>query len=230
MIAAQLYTVRDRLHDRRQLVEVLGRLREIGYEGVEVASLGPDAADHFSEELTRAGLKACAAHESLERLTADLSAVAGRCRAWGCKYVVIPSVPQPYHSAAGFRRFAQEAAEIARQPSTHGLGLAYHNHNFELERWDGKTGLEILFESAPGDTLRAELDTYWLQAAGASPATWLSRQLLQRRSIVANRSPAMRRQNFSGRGNSARYGKPSPRTAAPRPSKSSTRTSPKPGG
>src|SRR5437016_13557419 len=54
MIAAQLYTVRDRLHDRRQLVEVLGRLREIGYEGVEVASLGPDAADHFSEELTRA--------------------------------------------------------------------------------------------------------------------------------------------------------------------------------
>ena len=173
MIAAQLYTVRDRLHDRRQLVEVLGRLREIGYEGVEVASLGPDAADHFSEELTRAGLKACAAHESLERLTADLSAVAGRCRAWGCKYVVIPSVPQPYHSAAGFRRFAQEAAEIARQLSTHGLGLAYHNHNFELERWDGKTGLEILFESAPGDTLRAELDTYWLQAAGASPATWL---------------------------------------------------------
>src|SRR2546422_11441667 len=54
MIAAQLYTVRDRLHDRRQLVEVLGRLRETGYEGVEVASLGPDAADHFSEELTRA--------------------------------------------------------------------------------------------------------------------------------------------------------------------------------
>lgn len=173
MIAAQLYTVRDRLHDRHQLAEVLGRLREIGYEGVEVASLGPDAADHFGEELTRAGLKACAAHESLERLVADLSAVAGRCRAWGCTYVVIPSTPPPYHSVAGFRRFAKEAAEIARQLSTYGLGLAYHNHNFELERWDGKTGLEILFESAPNDTLQAELDTYWLQASGASPATWL---------------------------------------------------------
>ena len=72
--------------------------------------------------------------------------MAGRCRAWGCRYVVVPSVPQQYHSAAGFRRFGQEAAEIGRQLSTH--GLAYHNHNFELERWDGKTGLEILFESA----------------------------------------------------------------------------------
>jgi sugar phosphate isomerase/epimerase len=173
VIAAQLYTVRDRLHDRHQLVAVLGRLREIGYEGVEVASLGHEVVDYFGEELTRAGLKACASHESLERLTADLSAVAGRCRAWGCRYVVVPSVPQPYHSAAGFRRFAQEAAEIARQLSNHGLGLAYHNHKFELERWDGKTGLEILFESVPGDTLQAELDTYWLQAAGASPATWL---------------------------------------------------------
>jgi hypothetical protein len=57
LIAAQLYTVCDRLQDRHQLVEVLGRLREIGYERVEVASLGPDAADHFGEEVTRAGLK-----------------------------------------------------------------------------------------------------------------------------------------------------------------------------
>jgi sugar phosphate isomerase/epimerase len=173
MIAAQLYTVRDRLQDRHELGEVLGRLREIGYEGVEVASLGPDVADHFGEELARAGLTACAAHESLEGLTDDLPAVAARCRAWGCRYVVVPSVPQPYHSAAGFRRFAGEAVEIARQLSTHGLGLAYHNHNFELQRWDGKTGLEILFELVPGDTLQAELDTYWLQASGASPATWL---------------------------------------------------------
>jgi sugar phosphate isomerase/epimerase len=173
MIAAQLYTVRDRLQHRHQLVEVLGRLREIGYEGVEVASLGPDAADHFGEELTRAGLTACAAHESLERLTADLPGVAARCRDWGCRYVVVPSVPQPYHSAAGFRRFGGKAVEIARQLSTHGLGLAYHNHNFELQRWEGTTGLEILFESVPADLLRAELDTYWLQASGASPATWL---------------------------------------------------------
>jgi len=175
MIAAQLYTVRDRLHDRRQLADVLGRLRDIGYHGVEVASLGPDAAEHFGEELARAGLTACASHESLDRLTSDLGEVAGRCRAWGCRYVVVPSVPEAYHSADGFRRFAREAVDIAEQLSPYGLGLAYHNHDFELERWEGRTGLDILFESAPRDALKAELDTYWLQAAGASPATWLRR-------------------------------------------------------
>jgi sugar phosphate isomerase/epimerase len=173
MIAAQLYTLRDRLRDRQQLAAALGGLREIGYEGVEVAGLGTDAADHFGDELARSGLKACASHESLESLAADLPEVAERCRAWGCGYVVIPSIPRPYHSADGFMRFAHEAMEIAARLSAYGLGLAYHNHTFELERWEGKTGLEILFDAAPAEALKAELDTYWLQAAGANPAKWL---------------------------------------------------------
>ena len=175
MIAAQLYTVRDQLHDPKQLARVLGRLREIGYVGVEVAGLGSSAAERFGQELQRAELVACAAHESLERLTGDLSAVAARCRAWGCRYVVVPSLPPAYHSAAGFRRFAEEAAQIGHELASYGLGLAYHNHSFELERWEGKTGLEILFEETPREALSAELDTYWLQAAGASPSAWLRR-------------------------------------------------------
>ncbi len=175
MIAAQLYTVRDRLQDPSHVAEVLGRLREIGYPAVEVAGLGSAATEHFGDELQSAGLVACASHESLERLAADPSAVAERCRAWGCRYVVVPGLPSAYHSAAGFRRFAAEAARITHELAPYELGLAYHNHSFELERWDGKTGLEILFESAPREALNAELDTYWLQAAGASPSAWLRR-------------------------------------------------------
>jgi sugar phosphate isomerase/epimerase len=175
VIAAQLYTVRDWLHDPKQLAGVLGRLREIGYVGVEVAGLGSSTAERFGQELQSAGLAACAAHESLERLTADLPTVAAQCRAWGCRYVVVPSLPPAYHSASGFRRFAEEAVQICHELASYGLGLAYHNHSFELERWEGKTGLEILFEAAPREALSAELDTYWLQAAGASPAEWLRR-------------------------------------------------------
>lgn len=41
MIAAQLYTVRDRLQDPKQLAGVFGRLREIGYVGsLESLALG----------------------------------------------------------------------------------------------------------------------------------------------------------------------------------------------
>lgn len=173
MIAAQLYTVRDQLQDRTKLPGVLGRLREMGYGAVEVAGLSAAAAERFDEDLRRAELMACAAHESFERLQRDLATVVAQCLAWGCSYVAVPSVPAGYRSPAGFRRFATEAAELARQLRPHGLSLAYHNHSFELERWEGRTGLEILFETASPEVLSAELDTYWLQAAGASPPAWI---------------------------------------------------------
>lgn len=192
MIAAQLYTVRDRLHDPTQLAGVLGRLRDIGYAGVEVAGLGAAVVEHFGRELQRAGLVACAAHESLDRLTEDLPAAAARYREWGCRYVVVPSLPTTYHSAAGFHRFAEVAARIAGELAPYSLGLAYHNHSFELERWDGKTGLEILFDTAPAAALFAELDTYWLQASGANPAAWLRR--------LAGRAPLVHLKDMAVRG------------------------------
>lgn len=175
MIAAQLYTVRDRLQDPKSLGGLLRRIREIGYDGVEVAGLGSRVVDRFGEESRRAGLVACAAHESLESLTGDLASVAARCRAWGCRHVVVPSLPPAYHSAAGFRHFGNQAVQIAQELAAYGLRLAYHNHSFELERWDGKTGLEVLFDAAPAEAMSAELDTYWLQVAGENPSAWLRR-------------------------------------------------------
>jgi sugar phosphate isomerase/epimerase len=193
-VAAQLYTLRELVRDRSQVPAVLGRLREIGYEFVEMASIQPSAA-----ELAAANLGVCATHESLASLTNDLDAVIQRCVEWQCGYVVVPSVPEEYHSAEGFRRFAAEAGDIALELLPHGLELAYHNHDFELRRWDGRTGLEILFDSVAGDHLKAELDTYWLQSAGASPVEWIHR-LGSRAKLVHLKDMIDGRQTEVGRG------------------------------
>jgi sugar phosphate isomerase/epimerase len=175
LIAAQLYTVRDQIKDPSRVGGVLGRLREIGYRAVEVAGLGPITPERLGQEMARAGLTACAAHAPLERLTGDLAAVAAECREWGCQYVVIPGLPNEYRSAEGLQRFAREADELGRNLQPFGLRLAYHNHSFELERWDGQTWLEGLFAATPAETLQAELDTYWLQYGGANPVEWILR-------------------------------------------------------
>ena len=174
MIAVQLYTVRAQLQDPSQVGAVLGRLREIGYRAVEVAGLGQAATGRLGAELRRADLIACAAHVALDRLTADLEAVAGECKDWGCKYVVVPSIPEANRTREGFRRFATEAGDLAQRLKAYGLRLAYHNHAYELERYGDKTGLEMIFESSPG-MLQAELDTYWLQFGGVNPAAWIRR-------------------------------------------------------
>jgi len=175
MIAAQLYTVRDQIQDPSRLGGVLGRLREIGYRAVEVAGLGPSTIGRFGQELARSDLTACAAHAPLERLTGDLTAVAAECQEWGCRYVVIPWLPDEYRSPGGLQRFAHEVDHIARELQPSGLKLAYHNHSFEFERWDGQTGLEAIFGATSGQTLQAELDTYWIQFGGANPVEWILR-------------------------------------------------------
>jgi sugar phosphate isomerase/epimerase len=175
MIAVQLYTVRDQLLDLSRVGGVLGRLREIGYRAVEVAGLGPAAHERFGAELARAGMVACAAHVSLERLVADLDGVGAQCTEWGCRYVVVPSLPDEYRSQEGYLRFAAEAVELAARLRSFGLQLAYHNHSHELERYGEQTGLEALLAATSTGTLQAEFDTYWLQYGGANPAAWIRR-------------------------------------------------------
>jgi sugar phosphate isomerase/epimerase len=175
VIAVQLYTLRSLLNDSARLGGVLGRLREIGYESVEVAGLGDAVVDRFGAELRRSGLKACAAHAGLDRLHSQLDAVVGECTEWGCEFVVVPSLPASYRSRQGFRRFAAEATELAARLGGHGIRLAYHNHAYELQRFDGATGLETLLASAGAGALAVELDTYWLQFGGANPAAWIRR-------------------------------------------------------
>jgi sugar phosphate isomerase/epimerase len=175
VIAVQLYTLRSLLKDAATVAGVLGRIREIGYQSVEVAGLGDGVAGRFGEELRRSGLKACAAHASLDRLHAQIDAVARECMAWGCEYVVVPSLPELYRSHQGFRRFAAEAADLAARLAGHGIQLAYHNHAYELQRFDGATGLDTLLASTDAQALAIELDTYWLQFGGANPATWIRR-------------------------------------------------------
>ena len=174
MIAVQLYTLRTQLQDPSRLGGVLGRLREIGYRAVEVAGVGPDAIGRFGAELRRADLAACAAHVGFDRLTADLEGVVAECKDWGCEHVVVPSVPEADRSPEGYARFAEQAGELAGRLKAQGLGLAYHNHAYELERYGDQTGLEMIL-SASSPPLDAELDTYWLQFGGANPATWIRR-------------------------------------------------------
>jgi sugar phosphate isomerase/epimerase len=175
LIAAQLYTVRDQLRDPSQVGSVLRRLRDIGYRAVEVAGLGPGARERFAAELSGAELVACAVHVPLERLVGDLDGVAAECREWGCGYVVLPSLPDGYRSEAGYRRFAAEAAELATRLRAFALQLVYHNHSHELERYGKQTGLELLLAASASDTLKAELDTYWLQYGGVNPSSYIRR-------------------------------------------------------
>ena len=62
--------------------------------------------------------------------------------------------------------------EVCRR---HGLQLCYHHHDFELVKFDGVYGLDILLESSDPANVQLEADTYWLKFAGLDPAAYMRR-------------------------------------------------------
>ncbi len=176
-IAAQLYTVREFLKTPADIADALHRIKEIGYRAVQTSGLGPIAPRELKDLLDREGLIMCNTHTAYDQLWEDLPTVIEEHHLWDCRHVAIGSMPRPYREegAAGYHRFAKEASEVGRRLSEAGLTFSYHNHSFELERFDGRLGLEILYQESDPRYLQGEIDTYWVQHGGADPVAWIGK-------------------------------------------------------
>jgi len=172
-IAAQLYTLRDFMRTPPEIAATLRRVKALGYPAVQLSGLGPIAPKELAAILNGEGLIAAATHVSFDRLLTALPEVIEEHRLWGCQNVAIGGMPGEYRGRDGFTAFAKIASEVARQLAEADLTFSYHNHSFELERYDGKTGLELLYANSD-PLLLAEIDTYWIQHGGGDPAAWIA--------------------------------------------------------
>ncbi len=175
-VAAQLYTVRAHTQTVTDFAESLRKIREIGYRAVQVSAIGDIAPGEVKRICDDHGLTICNTHVAYQSLLNDLDGVIAQHALWDCRHVAIGSMPAEFRdSAAGYKRFAQIASDIGERLLAAGLSFSYHNHSFELVKFDGRTGLDILFSESDSRYLLAELDTYWLQHGGADPALWIER-------------------------------------------------------
>ncbi len=60
-----------------------------------------------------------------------------------------------------------------RKCRTKGFSFAYHNHSFEFEKFDGKTGFGILCANSDAATVGLELDVYWAKYGGGDPVAMI---------------------------------------------------------
>ncbi|MEW6751291.1 MAG: sugar phosphate isomerase/epimerase [Candidatus Latescibacterota bacterium] len=190
VIGAQLYTVRDQMRTPAEVRAAFRRLRDIGYEAVQVSGLGPVSPQELAEIAQAAGMQIAATHIGYEQIVGEPQVVIDQHRLWGCRHVAIGGMPGQYRSAEGLARFAREASAAVKPLIDAGLTFSYHNHSFELERFGGRTGLEILYAESDPRCFSAEIDTYWIQHGGANPVTWL-RRLTGRMHLVHLKDMAM---------------------------------------
>ena len=189
-LAAQLYTVRDFTNTPADITTTMKKVKQLGYDAVQCSALGVIDAHELKRIVDGEGLTICATHTDYGRMRNEPQAVIDEHNLWGCKHAAIGGLPQEYRNAEGYARFAKDASEVAKRLAEGGLTFSYHNHSFELEKFNGRTGLEILYQDSDPQYFNSELDTYWIQHGGADPAAWI-RQLKGRAHIVHLKDMAM---------------------------------------
>jgi sugar phosphate isomerase/epimerase len=175
-IAAQLYTVRDYCNDAHEFVETLKKVRSIGYKAVELSSLGPLPPHELVRVLDGEGLTCCSTHEDSEELLTDPEAVIERLNVLDCAATAYPwPKDQDFSTLEGVKRLCKALARTGKLLKKAGITFAYHNHNLEFHRVNGKIVLEWILGETDPESMEAELDTYWVQAGGGDPVDWLTR-------------------------------------------------------
>ncbi|MGK9041083.1 sugar phosphate isomerase/epimerase [Rhizobium sp. SA279] len=169
-IAAQMYTLRN----SGTLEEQLAILNRAGVSAVETVDMQKVSAGELNTLLEKHKIKVISSHVPIDKLRGNLDAVITEQKAVGNPVVTVPFLKPEDRpkDAAGWTAFGKELGGYADKLSAAGLSMAYHNHDFEMVKFDGKTALELLLDAA-GPKLQAEVDVAWVARSGNDPAEFL---------------------------------------------------------
>lgn len=170
----QLYSIREAVAD--DLLGMLEKVSNMGYEGVQFAGFGDHSAETVKAKLTELGIKPAGAHVPIEALDNDLDNVLKYHDTIGNRTIICPFLGEDMRTTEDdYRRTAEKMDVIGRKVAQSGFELGYHNHGFEFDTFNEKTGLDILFENTDPAHLKMELDCFWASAVGYDPLTFIDK-------------------------------------------------------
>jgi sugar phosphate isomerase/epimerase len=199
LIAVQMYTLRDLTKD--DMAGVLRQVKEIGYEGVELAGYGNLSRDEVKRVIDETGLVVTSNHVGIDRMENEFEDVVAEAKTFGYSLLGVAYLDESrrttkekwLQTAQVLNRLGQRLRDEA------GLTLFYHNHAFEFqERFDGVAGLDILYSNTDPQFVQAELDTYWVQKGGENPTAYLRK--------YAGRTPVLHIKDMNEAGDFAEVG------------------------
>ncbi|HQM39047.1 MAG TPA: sugar phosphate isomerase/epimerase [Clostridia bacterium] len=171
-VALQLYSIRYDLD--KDFENVIRKVKEFGYEGVEFASLYNKKPEYIKSLLDDVGLIPISAHVSLDEMQNDPDKVFSTYKYIGCRYIAVPYLPEDKRPGKPlFYNTLEQITELGKKAKEAGLQLLYHNHDFEFVKIGEKFGLDVIYETVPKDLLMTQIDTCWVKVAKQDPAEYI---------------------------------------------------------
>ncbi|MFD4701770.1 sugar phosphate isomerase/epimerase family protein [Streptomyces niveus] len=168
-IGMHLYTMRSVLETAFE--GTLEQLADIGYATVGVSGRFGRDATQFRRVLDDVGLKAVLEHVGYATVAGTgLQKAIDDVHTLGGEWVVVPSLPTPMHTPAGYREAAAAMNRAGRVARESGLGpVLFHNHDADHKVVEGEVLYDILLNETDPEYVGFELDVYWAAKGGADP-------------------------------------------------------------
>ncbi len=181
-VALQMYTVRD--YAEEDWAGTLKQVADIGYTALEFAGTWGVSADDLKRALDDLGLQAVSMHVGYPDLIdpSTLDSSIAYAKTIGATNLAFSGNNE---SADAWKEWGENLAKAGRRAKEDGITISFHNHAAEFAEYDGRPGLEIMFETAGHDLLLSQTDVYWVQHAGHDPAEFIRKHAGACRTIHA---------------------------------------------
>lgn len=169
LISLQLWSVQDACAENFE--EVLEKVKNFGYDGVEFAGYYDLKASDLHQKLQDISLKVSGSHVGFDPLKENFEEVVAFEKAINNHSVIVPHIGAD--SIEEWEVKIKQLKELSEKLKQENLVLGYHNHAHEIMDIPNVNILEKMIEMIPD--IQLEVDTYWLSYAGIDVIPWLEK-------------------------------------------------------
>ncbi len=186
--AVQQFQLGTVLNNEKEARETLAKMKEAGYEGIELCSFMIHPTPFMVKLLTKAagmpvgnggkldwvslvkeaGLQVPSVHQYLASIEENPLEAAKEAHSFDSKYITVTGMYRfDYTDAMAVHELAARLNKAGKALKEEGIALLYHNHNVEFQRVEGnKAAYDILLGETDPSYVNFEFDSYWAIDAG----------------------------------------------------------------
>ncbi|MCL2411405.1 MAG: sugar phosphate isomerase/epimerase [Treponema sp.] len=175
-IGIQTYTLRDHLKTPNDINASFKRIKEMGFDMIQLSGLGEIDPDELTVLLNANGLTVVGSHSPWERIKDknELAKLIDEHIKWNARQIGLGIKPSDYPDTYdGYTNFINDINEACRQITTAGLYFGYHNHELEFMKFNGQRAFDRMIEECP--QCEFTLDVFWVQAGGMDPCYYIDK-------------------------------------------------------
>lgn len=167
-LGAQFYSIRTETQTVEGLEKSFAKIKDIGYENVQLSAIGPISAEDILRIKDKYELPIVCTHSPYDRIVNDTDALIREHKLYGADTIGLGSLPWNLKDDFGAMcDSARALVEPAKRIRDAGLRFAYHNHSYEFEKHGDTDIWSVLREELP--EMDYILDVFWVKFAGLDP-------------------------------------------------------------